>query len=96
MISSDDVKKLAHLSRLALSDEEVARFTRDIDAVLGYVGQITKVANRGKKNEKPLVRNVLREDRDPHESGIYTEALLAGAPEREGDSLKVKKILSHD
>ncbi len=96
MISPEDVKKLANLSRLALSDEEVVRFTRDIDAVLGYVGQITKVANSGEKSEKPSVRNVLREDRDPHESGIYTETLLAEAPEREGDSLKVKKILSHD
>lgn len=37
--------------------------------------------------------NVMREDTEPHESGIYTEKLLSAAPQREGQYIKVKKIL---
>ena len=36
----------------------------------------------------------MREDDNPHAGGIYTEAVLNEAPEREGDYIKVKKILN--
>lgn len=39
------------------------------------------------------VKNVLREDGVPHESGKFTEALLAQAPKTEKGYIKVKKIL---
>ena len=39
------------------------------------------------------MRNVMREDANPHESGIYTEKMLEQAPAREGNYIKVKKIL---
>ena len=39
------------------------------------------------------VLNVMREDKDPHEAGLYTEKILEQAPAREGDYIKVKKIL---
>jgi aspartyl-tRNA(Asn)/glutamyl-tRNA(Gln) amidotransferase subunit C len=96
MVSPEDIKKLADLSRLSVSPEEVTDFAKDIDAVLGYVGQITKISDLEVKKDRPSLRNVLREDAHPHESGLYTEAILKEAPSREGGYLKVKKILSHD
>ncbi len=44
------------------------------------------------KKTKSL-RNVMRPDENPHEAGIFTEALLSAAPAREGNRLLVKKIL---
>ncbi len=44
------------------------------------------------KKAKSL-RNVMREDREPHEASMFTEALLGAAPAREGNRLLVKKIL---
>jgi hypothetical protein len=35
----------------------------------------------------------MREDGEPHESGIYTQKILEQAPAREKDYIKVKKIL---
>ncbi len=40
------------------------------------------------------VRNVMREDGEPHESGIFTEALLKSAPKSDRGSVEVKKILN--
>ena len=39
-VSSDDVRHIAQLARLELSDEEVERFRRELSTILGYVEQL--------------------------------------------------------
>lgn len=95
MVNSEDIKKLAFLSRIELSAEEENAFAREIDAILGYVSQISSVTGSGETPLPPL-HNIFRADGEPHESGLYSEPLLAQAPDRQGDYFKVKKILSHD
>ncbi len=94
MISPEDVQKLANLSRIELSSEEKVSFAKDIDSILDYVKQISAVSNTPKQS-LPLVRNVLRADTEPHESGLYTEKILAEAPAQEDSYIKVKKILNN-
>ncbi len=89
-----DIEKLAALSRLALPKEDNTALLRDIVAILSYVSEILKASAGKEKNEKPLHRNVLREESDPHPSGMYTKRLLAAAPASEGGFVKVKKILA--
>lgn len=92
MITTDDIKHLADLARIKLSDEETESMTSEIDAILGYVGQITS-STGDLAHIIPTLRNVMREDIPTHTSGQYTEAILSNAPAREGNMLKVKKIL---
>jgi aspartyl-tRNA(Asn)/glutamyl-tRNA(Gln) amidotransferase subunit C len=96
MISPEEVQKLADLSRLKLSPEEKATFAKEIDSILGYVSQISDLKSETSNQKTPEIRNVFRKDEEPHESGIYTEVLLAQAPKRDKDYLKVKKILQND
>lgn len=94
-MNKDKVLGLAKLARIEVSDAEAENLSREFDSILGYVGEV-KSATKGEQvsdNNSLLVKNVLREDADPHESGIYTEKILSQAPEREGDYVKVKKIL---
>ncbi len=42
---------------------------------------------------KEPVRNAMREDKNPHETGINTDVIVAEFPRKEGNYLKVKKIL---
>ncbi|HEY4474023.1 MAG TPA: Asp-tRNA(Asn)/Glu-tRNA(Gln) amidotransferase subunit GatC [Candidatus Paceibacterota bacterium] len=95
MISADEVKKLAELSRLALSEEEVVRLQGEITAILDYVGTIQKVELTEVPAGSPYleIENVMREDGNPHEPGAFSEDLLAQASRRDGNYLKVKKIL---
>ena len=94
MITIKDIEKLAELSRIAISPEEKESFRKDMDSILGYVDQVQKVsANLSEEKKAGLVRNVMREDSNPHESGIHTETLISAAPKRQGNYLKVKKIL---
>ncbi len=94
-MNKDKVLGLAKLARIDIGDAEAESLSREFEAILGYVGEV-KSANQesGIKNQGgQLVKNVMREDAEPHESGVYTEKILAQAPAREGDYVKVKKIL---
>jgi aspartyl-tRNA(Asn)/glutamyl-tRNA(Gln) amidotransferase subunit C len=94
-ISADDVKRLAELSRIELSDAEVTKLQSEVDSIMSYVDTIRKVELPEGVAPSPHLdlENVMREDINPHETGIHTEALLGQAPRRDGDFLKVKKIL---
>jgi len=92
MITRDEVKHLADLARIEMSEGELEQMTKEIDSILNYVGIIQNVSGDVQR-EIPNLRNVMRDDVITHESGEYTEKLLANAPSREGSYLKVKKIL---
>lgn len=95
MVTADDVRKLASLARLSLDEATLEAFTKEFDAILGYVSQLETLKLSGKRT-KPALCNVMREDGVPHESGAYTKKLAEQFPEREGDYLVVKQIISHE
>jgi aspartyl/glutamyl-tRNA(Asn/Gln) amidotransferase C subunit len=96
-MDKDKVEKLAKLSRIDLTPEEALSLSQELGSVLDYVSEIKEagLAARGDTQDKSAyaLRNVMREDATPHESGIYTNEILEQVPEREGDYIKVKKIL---
>ena len=95
MLSKQDIDKLATLARLGLSDEEKTGLEKDLTAILGYVSELEK-ATAGFSDQlidPNLTVNAMREDREPHEPRVYTDALLANAPKRQGDYLVVKAII---
>lgn len=97
MATVEEVKKLAALVRLKIDDADLEKFTREFDAILGYIGQLEKLdLPLGAAAEKPAVRNVMRVDETPHEAGTYTEKLASEFPAREGDALVVKQIITYE
>lgn len=90
---------LAKLARIGMSDEEAENLSHEFEAILAYVSDVKQITSTKhqilNKSEapKPEIRNVFREDGEPHESGVYTEKILEQAPAREGNYIKVKKIL---
>ncbi|MEK7607383.1 MAG: Asp-tRNA(Asn)/Glu-tRNA(Gln) amidotransferase subunit GatC [Patescibacteria group bacterium] len=97
MISKEEIVKLASLSRLKLSEEEIVRFQGEMGSILAYVDKLKTATsdNNDTKNEpvSPSNKNVMREDVNPHESGIYTDKLIKAAPRHDNRYIKVKKIL---
>ncbi len=95
--TSNGVQKLAALARIAIADTELEKFTSEFDAILAYVGQIEQLnLPKGSSVEKPMLRNVMREDSAPHAARMNTEKLVAQFPAREGDALVVKQIITHE
>ncbi len=95
-IDETQVRHVAKLARLDLTDDEVARFSTQLSAVLGYVEKLNELDT---DSVEPLahclpIHNVFRED-------VVTESLdtalaLENAPQRIDSFFRVPKILDDD
>ena len=90
----DEVRWIAHLARLHLTDDEVHSMARDLGAILQYVHQLEQVNTDGiEPLAHPLdVHNVFRAD-EPGTS-LPVAAALANAPDRRDDFYGVPAVLS--
>lgn len=88
-----DVRALAELARMEVSDADVAKLEGELPTILAFVDTIQKVSGDAPKGD-PLHRNIMREDENPHESGLYTKELLEAAPESKQGQLVVKQVIS--
>lgn len=95
-LSADEVRHVAMLARLAVTDDEVEALAPELNAILGYAEQVGEVAA---DDVEPTVHpiplfNVLRED----EPGPVLDRaeLLAQAPAAEDDRIVVPRIVSED
>lgn len=91
-----DIRALAALARLKVSDEEVARLEGEIPHILAFIDSISRVAIGGVSSSNshlPEHRTIMREDTEAFEPGAFTEALLAAAPARTKDRVVVKQVL---
>jgi len=93
MVNIQDVEKLAQLARIDISEGEKEELLKDLRGILDYIDQVRAVSVDIGEREAGEVRNVMREDANPHESGVYTEKILASAPATENGYVKVKQIL---
>ena len=92
----EDVKRLAGLARVEVSEEELASFATEFDSILAYVGKLDELELADSDRVLVPVRNVLRADEGAYLPGTWTKAITDQFPTKEGNSLSVKKILSHD
>jgi aspartyl-tRNA(Asn)/glutamyl-tRNA(Gln) amidotransferase subunit C len=89
-----EVKRLAALSRLQLTDEEAASFLQELNAILGYVEKLSSVDTTGVEPTAQVtgLKNVMRPD-EPIDYGSSPEELLKNAPAQQDGYIKVKKVL---
>jgi aspartyl-tRNA(Asn)/glutamyl-tRNA(Gln) amidotransferase subunit C len=92
-LTPTEVRWVAHLARLELSDADVETMTRQLSAVVDYMAQLQQVNTDG---VEPLahaveLHNVFRED-EPAPS-LSVDAALANAPQRQGDFYRVPAVL---
>lgn len=93
-MKKEDIEHLARLSRIALTSDETEFLATDITSILGYVSEIEDITGSVEAEKKVgALYNIMREDEDPHEPGMYTDDLLNAAPERDGQYIKVQKII---
>ncbi len=93
-ITTDDVRHLATLSSLELSDEAVESLRADLDNIVSYIEQLSSLDTSGVEPTYQVtgLENVWRHD-EVKQSEVTREDLLALAPEATNDSVKVPKVL---
>ena len=97
MISKEEVKHIAKLARLGLSDKEIEKFQKELSSILDYIEKLKKVdISRVQATSHPLdIRNITRKDemRLSGTSADEVEKLVGMAPDKKEDYIKVKSIL---
>ena len=95
-ISADQVRHLAELARIDLSEAELTSLTAELAQIVESVAKVSEVATSdvvATSHPIPLL-NVFREDEV--RPSLTVEQALSGAPEREGDRFKVASILDEE
>ena len=96
MISTEELRKLALLARIEMPDNELEELRGQLDEILGYVGEVGKAdVSSVPETSVPDLRNVFRDDGEPHAAGQFTTDIMANAPVSEKGFFKVKKILDN-
>lgn len=92
-LTADEVRWVAHLARLELTDAELEAITRELGAILNYVNQLQQAPTEGVEPlAHPLpVQSVFRGD-EPAPS-LPVDAALANAPDRRGAFYGVPAVL---
>ncbi len=91
-----ELRHLAKLARLAVSDEQLLNYGGQLQAILGYVQRISEADVAGiEPMAHPLpVANVFRDD--AVRPALPLEKVLQNAPETDGPFFKVPKIIGGD
>ncbi len=92
-LTKEEVTRLLALSRIEMSAKEQEKLSGDAQAILGYISELAGAPMADLEKSIPSLKNVMREDGEAYPAGTFREALLKEAPAREGDYIKVKKIL---
>ncbi len=95
-IDEAQVRHVAELARLKLTDEQVGQFTRELSAILDYVAQLNEVdTSQVEPTAHPLpLRNVVRDDRPA--PSLDPAIALANAPQSEKTFFRVPKVLDQE
>ena len=95
-ISREEVAHLAHLARLAVTEEELDRFAGQLDVILQAVARVGEVAAADippTSHSVPLT-NVYRDD--VVVSGLTPDEALAGVPDMAEGRFRVPRILDEE
>jgi aspartyl-tRNA(Asn)/glutamyl-tRNA(Gln) amidotransferase subunit C len=95
-LTEQDVRHVAELANLALSDAEIARMARDLDGILTHIDKLNQLDTTGVEPMAQVLYDAgetatLREDREQPPLG--TAAALANAPLAGAGYFKVPKVI---
>lgn len=94
MSTAVDIRALARLARLQVTDAEVEKLEKELPHIVAFVDTLQKVAAELPEVPRHEHRNILREDIVTREVGEYTDRILDAVPEVRDGYVVVKKVLS--
>lgn len=92
-LSSDEVRHIARLARIALSDEETERLRGELSSILGHCQALSAIDTSGVAPTAQSFSLVNVERPDEPQAAAPVSEVLANAPAREGDYIRVRAVL---
>jgi aspartyl-tRNA(Asn)/glutamyl-tRNA(Gln) amidotransferase subunit C len=92
-VSPEQVRHIANLARIAMSEEEIERLVPEINNILGWVEQLGEVNTDGVEPLTAVIEQKLRLRDDVIDDGNIRDAVLANAPEAQHGFFAVPKVI---
>jgi aspartyl-tRNA(Asn)/glutamyl-tRNA(Gln) amidotransferase subunit C len=92
-VTEKEVRHVAKLARLALSDAEIDRMVPELNNILGWVEQLGEVDTEGVEPLTAVIANELRLRDDVVTDGECRDAVLANAPDSQHGFFAVPKVI---
>ena len=93
-IDRKTVQHVALLSRLYLSEEELALYSRQLASILSYINKLNQLDVKDTEPTSHVLQSLVNVDRpDTPKRSLDVDEVLANAPEKEGDFFKIPKVI---
>jgi len=92
-VSPEQVRHIAKLARIAMSDAELERLVPELNNILGWVEQLAEVDTGGVEPLTAVIDQKLRLRADAITDGDCREDILANAPDAEHGFFAVPKVI---
>ncbi len=92
-VDLDTVKRVARLSRIAVTEEEAGRMTGELNVILGFVEQLSEVDVEGVEPMTSVIPIAMRKREDVVTDGDKAADIVANAPANEDNFFIVPKVV---
>ena len=92
-VTNEQVRHIARLARIAMSDEEIERLGPELNAIIGWVEQLGEVNTDGVEPLTAVIDQKLRLRDDAVTVGNIREEILANAPDAQHGFFAVPKVI---
>jgi aspartyl-tRNA(Asn)/glutamyl-tRNA(Gln) amidotransferase subunit C len=90
-VDAKTVRKIAHLARIAVNDDEIEHLQGELNAILAFVEQLAEVDVTGVEPMTSVTPMTMKKRADVVTDGGDADAILANAPAREDHYFVVPK-----
>ncbi len=92
-VSKEDVKHIAKLSKLYLTEKELEKYTKDLSNIVTFANELSSIDVEGVRPTAHIldIKNVFRED--IREASYDREQILKNAPTKEAGCISVPKVM---
>jgi aspartyl-tRNA(Asn)/glutamyl-tRNA(Gln) amidotransferase subunit C len=92
-VDAATVRRIAHLARIAVAEDEVAHLQGELNAILAFVEQLSEVNCEGVEPMTSVTPMEMKKRKDEVTDGGIAEDILRNAPARERNYFLVPKVV---
>jgi aspartyl-tRNA(Asn)/glutamyl-tRNA(Gln) amidotransferase subunit C len=92
-VDTATVRRIAHLARIAVKDDEVEHLKGELNAILAFVEQLQEVNVEGVEPMTSVTPMVMKKRADVVTDGNNADAVLRNAPAAEHNYFLVPKVV---
>ncbi|WP_417768826.1 Asp-tRNA(Asn)/Glu-tRNA(Gln) amidotransferase subunit GatC [Stappia sp.] len=92
-VDIDTVKRVAHLARIKVTDDEAGKMTGELNTILAFVEQLDEVDVEGVEPMTSVVKQEMKKRQDAVTDGGYPDKVTGNAPASDDNFFMVPKVV---